>query len=294
MISPALTIIVALAWLLIGVGCWLGWQLLRQNGRILLRLDELEKRLDELEFGEPNEPRSLSDNETADQVNARLHPNPLPQGEGETQDRTSRFGNRSVTRSRIKRDGLEVGTPAPDFHLPRLDGRGELSLGELRGQRVLLVFSDPHCGPCNALAPELEKFHRTALTREPEVGRVTPWAPQSDETFQNGAHGVTRPTLTSLPAVLMISCGEPKDNRAKVKEHGLTFPIVLQQRWEISRRYALFATPVAYLIDEAGIISHDVAVGVEPILELISRTTNPVRELATAVDSPDAVKSVTL
>jgi len=32
---------------------WLGWQFLRQNGRILLRLDELEKRLNELEFGEP-------------------------------------------------------------------------------------------------------------------------------------------------------------------------------------------------------------------------------------------------
>src|SRR5712692_1636695 len=41
--------------LLIGAGLWLGWQLLRQNGRMLLRLDELEKRLDELEFGEPDE-----------------------------------------------------------------------------------------------------------------------------------------------------------------------------------------------------------------------------------------------
>src|SRR5579863_3824202 len=42
-------------------GCsWLHWQLLRQNGRILLRLEELEKRLDEfdgpqaaLPFGSP-------------------------------------------------------------------------------------------------------------------------------------------------------------------------------------------------------------------------------------------------
>jgi len=36
--------------------------------------------------------------------------------------------------------------------------------------------------------------------------------------------------------VVMISKGEPKENRAKVKEHGLTFPIVLQQQWDISRR----------------------------------------------------------
>src|SRR5712691_8780273 len=48
-----------LAWAVILVGCWLGWQLLRQNGRLLLRLDELEKRLNELEFGEGDEPAGL-------------------------------------------------------------------------------------------------------------------------------------------------------------------------------------------------------------------------------------------
>ena len=67
----------------------------------------------------------------------------------------------------------------------------------------------------------------------------------------------------------MISRGEPKENRTKIKEHGLTFLVVLQQQWEISRLYAMFATPVAYLIDEHGIIGQDVAVGVEPILELM-------------------------
>jgi len=139
-------------------------------------------------------------------------------------------------RSRIKRDGLKAGTPAPDFRLPRLDG-GELSVEELRGKRVLLVFSDPHCGPCNALLPQVEAFHR----QHPEV------------------------------EVVMISRGEPKENRAKVKEHRLTFPVVLQQRWEISRLYAMFATPVAYLIDEAGVVARDVVVGVEPILNLMTK-----------------------
>src|SRR6266545_7714424 len=151
---------IVLSWVFIGVGCWLGWQLLRQNGRILLRLDELEKRLDELEFEAPAAPESLADREVAGQMNARPHPDPLPQGEGENQDLAARFGSRSLARSRIKRDGLKAGTPAPEFRLPRLDGRGELSLVELRGRRVLMVFSSPQCGPCNALAPELEKFHR--------------------------------------------------------------------------------------------------------------------------------------
>jgi hypothetical protein len=78
----------------------------------------------------------------------------------------------------------------------------------------------------------------------------------------------------------MISRGEPAENRAKVKEHKLTFAMVLQQQWEISRRYAMFATPIAYLIDEAGTITREVAVGVEPpILELAKTAPLPRESL---------------
>ena len=71
----------------------------------------------------------------------------------------------------------------------------------------------------------------------------------------------------------MISRGEPGENRAKVKEHGLSFPVVLQQGWAISRCYAIFATPAAYLIDQQGVIANEVAVGVEPILHLLASIT---------------------
>jgi peroxiredoxin len=143
------------------------------------------------------------------------------------------LATRSLDRSRIKRDGLAAGTPAPDFHLPRLEG-GELSLDEYRGRRVLLVFSDPACGPCDELAPRLEQLHRDG----------------------------------SDPAVVMVSRGDPQANRDKVAEHSLTFPIVLQRHWEISREYGMFATPIGYLIDEQGQIAADVAVGAEAILAL--------------------------
>src|SRR6266566_1004193 len=174
----------------------------------------------------------------------------------------SRFSNRSLACSKIKRDGLKAGTVAPDFRLPRLDGRGDLSLEEFRGRCVLLVFSSLHCGPCNTLAPDLEKFHREqGGTERPLTLTLSP---------SEGARG----NLSEV-AVVMISKGEPKENRAKVKEHGLTFPVLLQQQWEISRRYAMFATPIAYLIDEAGVITSEVAVGVEPILNLIASVTVP-------------------
>ena len=45
---------------------------------------------------------------------------------------------------------------------------------------------------------------------------------------------------------------------------------MLQQQWEISRKYAMFATPIAYLIDEQGVIARDVAVGTDAILSLLA------------------------
>jgi peroxiredoxin len=141
--------------------------------------------------------------------------------------------NKSVPGSRLLRTGLTAGTPAPDFTLPQLNG-SELSLRDLLGRRVLLVFSDPNCGPCQMLAPELETVHRRAHNLD----------------------------------VVMISRGDIEANRAKVAEHRLTFPIALQRHWEISRAYGMFATPIAYLIGKDGVVSHNVAVGGEAILRL--------------------------
>ena len=36
-------------------------------------------------------------------------------------------------------DGVQAGDPAPDFRLPR-DGKGELSLGEFKGRKLVLYF----------------------------------------------------------------------------------------------------------------------------------------------------------
>src|SRR5207247_10661562 len=57
--------------------------------------------------------------------------------------------------------GLPVGSPAPGFTLPTLAGE-TLTLAALRGlgKPVMLVFSDPGCGPCNALLPEVGGFQR--------------------------------------------------------------------------------------------------------------------------------------
>jgi len=188
----------ALASFFVAFACWFGYQLVRQNGRILGRLEALEKAFEDLAL-----------------VN----------------------GN-SLAKSRLKRDGLARGVAAPDFSIPRLDG-GELSLAEFRGRQVLLVFSDPQCGPCDVLAAR--------LGRRARLGQVQ---------------------------VIMVSRGDPEANRAKVVQHRLTFPVGLQRHWEISLLYAMFATPIAYLIDEDGIITAPVAKGPDAILALLSQAVS--------------------
>ena len=162
---------------------------------------------------------------------------PAPQGAPEAghapPSKPAARGNKPVSESRLNRSGLKAGTPAPNFRLPRLDGK-ELALEDYRGQRVLLVFTDPDCGPCEQLAPHLERVHRERKDLQ----------------------------------VLMVSRQDAETNRQKVAKLGLTFPVVLQKNWEVSLRYAMFATPVGYLIDERGVLASDVAAGFDAILAL--------------------------
>jgi peroxiredoxin len=170
--------------------------------------------------------------------------------------RKSKEPDPSLARSRLNRSGLKAGTVAPDFRLPRIDG-GELALADLRGRRVLLVFSDPYCGPCDELAPRLERLHRE------------------------------RPDLH----VLLVSRHDAEATRAKAAALGLSFAIVMQKQWEISLRYAMFATPIGYLIDEQGLIIRDVAVGVEPILALAEEAAGAPAGLEPSRNGEGAVRA---
>ncbi|HSE81829.1 MAG TPA: TlpA disulfide reductase family protein [Gaiellaceae bacterium] len=142
---------------------------------------------------------------------------------------------RPLAESLIEREGLKTGVSAPAFELPDLAGR-PVSLADKRGRRVLLVFSDPECGPCDMLLPDLARFER--------------------EHRENGL------------AVVMVGRGEPEENRRKAETFGVEFPVVLQPGWRLSKQYGIFATPVAFLIDEEGVIEREVARGPTAILEL--------------------------
>jgi peroxiredoxin len=145
---------------------------------------------------------------------------------------------RSLSESKIEREGLKAGTPAPAFSLPDIHGR-TVSLEEYRGRKVLLVFSDPHCGPCDELAPDLVRLHQ--------------------KHHDNGL------------ALIMVGRGDAEENRRKAEARGFEFPVVLQDRWKLSKEYGIFATPVGFLISEQGVIETDVGKGADEILALVSK-----------------------
>jgi peroxiredoxin len=96
--------------------------LLRQNGRLLVRLEAVEATLAEGEGGSVVAP---SANGT-----------PVHQAEG-----------------------LPVGSAAPDFSLAGLHGE-TLTLDALRssGKPVMMLFTDPGCEPCSALLPDVGRW----------------------------------------------------------------------------------------------------------------------------------------
>jgi peroxiredoxin len=162
----------------------------------------------------------------------------------EAAGRTARpGGRRSLAESPIERRGIARGTRAPTFDLPALRGQ-TVALEDYRGRRVLLVFSDPGCGPCDAVAAELSRFHR-----------------------EHGRNGLD---------VLMVSRGALEENRRKAAEHGIEFPVAVQPGWRLSKEYGIFETPVAFLIDEHGLIAHDVARGGPEIIRLARASRSAV------------------
>jgi len=67
----------------------------------------------------------------------------------------------------------------------------------------------------------------------------------------------------------VVARGNVEENRRKAEEYGFEFPVVLQERWKLSKEYGIFVVPVAFLIDEDGVIARDVARGVHEILALV-------------------------
>jgi methylamine dehydrogenase accessory protein MauD len=125
----------------------------------------------------------------------------------------------ATTPSRTGRGGLKPGKKAPDFTLPSVAG-DEVSLHDFAGRRVFLVFTMSGCKPCHRIIPELNRLQRG--------GEVQ---------------------------VLVVNNGELEATRQWAGEARASFPVLAQQQFSVSKRYEMYATPFAFLIDEKGVIA---------------------------------------
>jgi len=132
--------------------------------------------------------------------------------------------------------GLPVGSPAPSFTLPTLEGT-TVTLADLRlsGNPVALFFVHPGCGPCIALLPEIAAWQRDLSQR--------------------------------LTVAIISELGVAENLRSL---GGLRLQnVLIQEHRAISDSYQSSATPAALIIKSDGAIGSGIAAGAVAIRELI-------------------------
>lgn len=118
--------------------------------------------------------------------------------------------------------GVTVGRRAPELQLENLAGE-QVRLSDLRGRPVMINFWAAWCGFCRIELPEMQEVYES----------------YRDQGF----------------TILAV---DVQDDRTEVKsfveELGLTFPVLLDSRGEVSRSYRIRGLPTSYFVDQDGVI----------------------------------------
>ena len=153
--------------------------------------------------------------------------------------------------------GLALHSPAPAFDLASYEGnRGSLDQLLHKGKPLLLIFTNPNCGPCVTLFEEVREWQR-------------------DHSEQ----------IT----IALITQGTIKENFLNVTRNSLV-NVLLQQKHEVAEAYQAIVTPTAVVVSLDRKIASGVAAGAEEIrhlfretLALHARRTEPSSPLGTPV-----------
>jgi thiol-disulfide isomerase/thioredoxin len=116
-------------------------------------------------------------------------------------------------------------TSAPNFVLSRLDRAGRLELASLRGKAVVLNFWASWCYPCNKEAPALERA----------------WQRHDGDVV-----------------VLGVDVNDfAGDARKFMRRHGVTYPIVHDNKNVTEPKYGVAALPETFFVDRTGrVVGH--------------------------------------
>lgn len=246
--------------LLTGMG-WLLWQILSQQGRMLLRLEATEARMASMGLAPLGDQggESLAVPDMGTQTPGSRLPvrggttgGPLTQEADAISDLVEVAMDQPTRRTMplaaaaIHNNGtgatvlpgppacLRIGDVVPDFSLPDLSGN-PVRLSDFRGSQTLVLFWRPGCSFCQRMRPHLLAWE----TQRPE--------------------GASR--------LLVVSTDSVQDNQAM----GLRSPVVLD--WadrSTGRMFGTSGTPMAVLIDAEGRIASELAAGAPAVLALAS------------------------
>jgi peroxiredoxin len=123
---------------------------------------------------------------------------------------------------------LALGSPAPEFSLPGIDGQ-TISLATFQGQPVLLELFATWCPHCQRMAPIMEQLLQSDGSRGLNIIGVSA-----------SATGIDHQTPETLDDV--------RDFAQKFK---VTYPLLFDQTLAESKAYIVQAYPTLYLLDKS-------------------------------------------
>ncbi len=130
---------------------------------------------------------------------------------------------------------LALGSAAPDFDLPGIDGRRHTLKDFAAAPLLVLVFTANHCPTAQAYEARIEKLHDDYASKGVAVVAVSPNDPQAIRLDELG--------YTDLGDTL-------EDIKLRAKERGFRFPYLYDGETQaMSRRYGPVATPHAFVFD---------------------------------------------
>jgi peroxiredoxin len=139
-----------------------------------------------------------------------------------------------------------VGTAADDFRLVDLEGKSQ-SLSQYRGNVVLVNFWATWCKPCTTEMPAMQNTY----DRLREKGFV------------------------------VLAINELEDEakvREHIKQHGHTFPVLIDRDNKVANQFGVFGLPVSVFIDEKGVVREYIKGGLlteQVILDTVARIQKP-------------------
>lgn len=135
-----------------------------------------------------------------------------------------------------------VGTAAEDFRLIDLEGKQQ-SLSQYRGKVVLLNFWATWCKPCTTEMPAMQATYEKLR----------------DKGF------------------VVLAINELEDDakvREHIKQHGHTFPVLMDRDNKVANQFGVFGLPVSVFIDEKGIVQEYIKGGLlteDKIVQTVQR-----------------------